>query len=504
MLDEQMHGPYSWAQLLMLAGQGTISPDDMLSQEGAGHCVRARALRGLFDPPQRAIPAQPSPMVDEKPSEPVMDLPMAELSQLLAQLERHEESVKAKVKPEPVRENPAPPMVTPEPEPVSAITSVVTKPAAVTHKPEPAEPTPPLAVLAPPLSETTSVPQPTIIVTPPAARRFHPTRKQIIAGVSVLVSLLLAILSWSVKGGSRPHEGQKGFVLEEQESLREDAIKKPASAPVRTTPDLLSNADLVSRIVERLNRHRKEAGLTEVMLDPGLSKACAEHARYLAVNIDPRQATPVNVYTQDASKPEHTAEGAKTAQAALVAYAEPLHALDRWMGRLFSRARLLAPELERVGVGFDRTAQGDWICVLDPAGGRDEAIRPYPVTSQGNTGATVRAVVYPAANQKGVPCEGFDRLDAKEGPINGFPISVAFPPNTKLERVQVNMTDDAIKAIDIRVSSPEQPLNVKLQQALVGIHPAQPLEPGRTYLMIMRATANGAEWRQVWRFTTGK
>jgi uncharacterized protein YkwD len=50
--QKKKQGPYSWQELLTMAQEGTLLPDDMLLQEGAQQWVRAGTLKALF--PRRA------------------------------------------------------------------------------------------------------------------------------------------------------------------------------------------------------------------------------------------------------------------------------------------------------------------------------------------------------------------------------------------------------------------------------------------------------------------
>ncbi len=473
-LDNELQGPYRWSQITALAAHGTIGPDDMLTQEGSGHWVRARALRGLI-----GNAATPAPTREEsEPCDPIdREPPLAPKLELVDETAPFELSKLPTYEDRPI-------------EPRAQRSRVI-------------EPSPEDQVAPTPQARTIRVdPAPV-----PASRRVcNPgtTSKWPAGGVGILLGLgvMLFGFQWWQNTQDTDNQGKIGIVVEEQESIREVRAEKQGDS--RREKDLVSNADRLARVVERLNRHRKDAGLAEVMLDAALSKACAEHAHYLARNVDSSDATPAKVYTQDPQKPEHSPAGAKAAQAALVAYAEPMHALERWIGRLFSRVQILAPELERVGIGFGQNAAGEWICVLDPVGGRDELVQTYPVPSQNAARPGVQAIVYPGLHQKDVSCVGFDRIDDAKGSNCGFPISLTFPPKTVLKRVEATMMDDASKAVDVRVSSPDQPLNVKLQRTSIGIHPRQPLEAGRTYIVIVTALANEAEWRHVWRFTTRK
>ena len=259
-------------------------------------------------------------------------------------------------------------------------------------------------------------------------------------------------------------------------------------------------AEQTQEFVERLNRHRKRAGLGPVALDAGLSRGCLAHAKYLAKNTIAGSSTRATIDHEDADRPGYSLDGQTAAGVALIAYTEPMHAVDPWLASLFSRVALLAPELQRIGIGCARHCSGDWICVVNAAHGREDEHAVYPA-SQGNpTGA----VIYPTPSQDEVPRLAVDRLDDVQAENVGFPISVTFPKQTTLRGVQATLTDEAGKSVGVCVSAPTHPLKASLQRATIGIYPLQPLEANRRYHVEVSAMVNGALWRQRWRFTTGK
>ena len=79
---------------------------------------------------------------------------------------------------------------------------------------------------------------------------------------------------------------------------------------------------------------------------------------------------------------------------------------------------------------------------------------------------------------------------------------MTFPRQTNLRNVQAVLTDVDGKNVAVWISTPEKPLNEKLQRNTIALHPLAPLQPGHTYSVTVSAIANGSEWRQTWQFTT--
>ena len=150
--------------------------------------------------------------------------------------------------------------------------------------------------------------------------------------------------------------------------------------------------------------------------------------------------------------------------------------------------------MNRLGIGCAENRDGNWICVVDAVHGR----------TAGSADRAVAVVLWPAPDQQDVPCQGFDRIDEAPDHEVGFPVSVTFPGQTQLRKVRAALTDAAGHPVDVRISSPEQPLNAKLQGASIGLHPLHELRSGRTYTVSLSASVDGTPWKHRWTFTTTK
>lgn len=263
--------------------------------------------------------------------------------------------------------------------------------------------------------------------------------------------------------------------------LKNDDDKKP---PPKKPPEVGRPA-WTEQFVERLNRQRKYAGLATVALDAELSRGCAAHAKYLAQNIDPATADVASIYDEDAKKTGFTIEGRLAGQNALIAFAEPLDAFDKWLGRLHGRAALLAPPMRSIGIGFEKSAKGDWFCVVDPVRGRGEPV-----------------VVFPAPQQIDVPLSftsGPEVRDAKA--VAGFPITVTFPPTRKVSGVSIELQLDK-KRIDGWTWTPEKPLRPGGQHNTIVLIPKGLLRGSTTYHVKATAQVDAQPWALAWSFTT--
>jgi hypothetical protein len=251
----------------------------------------------------------------------------------------------------------------------------------------------------------------------------------------------------------------------------------------------LSVKDAARRMIDRINHMRVQAGLGTVGLDDDLSRGCQFHAEYLVKNADLLMKRKAPVKDEDLQLPGFTAEGLKAARQSLVFSnaPTPVMQIDDLMATFSLRIDLLDPNLQRVGIGCAHDVGRGWRCVLDPYGGRGDG----------------RIHLYPVPQQTDVPLLGFDRLDAgKSQP--GFPITVAFPHRSIVRNVQAALKDGGGMDVDVAISSPEKPLNERLQQNIVGVHPLAALQAGQTYAVTVSAIVNGKEWRQSWSFTTQK
>ncbi len=266
-----------------------------------------------------------------------------------------------------------------------------------------------------------------------------------------------------------------------QEVKNEDP-KKPEELKLKTIP----RPEWAAQFLDRLNGHRKSAGLGNVTLDDELSHGCLAHAKYLAKHVDPDKADAFNIYEEDSKKPGYSAEGAVAGQNAAIAFAEPLDALEQWIGRLAERAPLLSPELRSVGVGFAPTAASVWICVLDPVRGRGEPI-----------------VIFPTAKQTDVPLSftgGPEVPDAKAAA--GFPITLTFPAARQVKGVNFELRDQKNKLVEGWLWTPEKPVPTGRQHNTITLIPKGLLHSDALYQVKASAQVDGKPWTLAWSFTT--
>lgn len=336
-----------------------------------------------------------------------------------------------------------------------------------------------------------------------------------VINVLVLVSVVGAVgyylLAWNT-----PYEAPQTFHGESRRTLKNIATagspKTPAPkvvaqkvvaqkephilAAVTHAPTVPASVDWAKEFMESLNDYRTRVGLGSVTLSTEWCKAAAAHAKYLATNLNMDARDRMNVYNEDPNRAGFSSEGQQAGKSALIARAEPAAALNRWLGRLFSRVPLLNPDLHTIGLGYAQNAQGDWISVLDATHG---CVEPVTVDSYPDP----RALLYPTDKQAHVPCVGFDRIDAGDNEC-GFPISVMYAKHTRLRNVRAVLNDQTGAEVPVRVSSPENPLNEKLQRTTIGLHPLRSLQPGHTYTVMVSALVNDIESRQTWQFTTAQ
>ncbi|MFO0863583.1 MAG: CAP domain-containing protein [Gemmataceae bacterium] len=157
-------------------------------------------------------------------------------------------------------------------------------------------------------------------------------------------------------------------------------------APKEAAPAGFKKLDLSgihTEFLDTLNRYRRQSGLGQVAFDPLLTKGCQAHAEYLGLNLDrPETKSAEGVQSENNKLPGYSAEGKRAAEAGMTVLAEPDVALEIFMGRLLSRTPLLNPELKRVGLGVTCTEGGDWVCVVDPTRGMGDYLIPYPAPDQ--------------------------------------------------------------------------------------------------------------------------
>lgn len=486
-------GPFTWDQLVAMGARGEIGFEDLLIQSGQADGSLASAYPELFAEKLRetsasedadsvlpglrdrlrALMAQLDPeRTSEARTEP------AALAQATEKESAPQEAALPMTPPAPAREIPA---ITARRVDLPAIGPAFDEPMehpGPTEPPAAAQEPPPLPTPAAPIamSPVTSAPAsrtPPLTIDPamavasdvPASSFWHFANSVSASATAIVAACALVFwLRFGMETGTYvPPAPERGMEEQEIANPRPKIDPTPHVAP-------LTSAAWTSQFVEELNRHRRKVGLRDVEVAPDVCKACVEHARNLA----------------------HQAEShseAKPSEGSLVCRAEPAQVLEIWMGRIAERSELLDRELHAIGVGFERGPNGDWVCVANP-------IRAAADPMYGP-----RLVLCPAPNQKDVPCLGFDSLE-EAATKAGFPITATFPKKAVVRNVQARLVDEGGKSIDLRIVTADPLPGSKSQYPTIGLQPLTPLDPGRSYTIILLATVNGTEWRQSWQFTT--
>ncbi|MGH7223548.1 MAG: CAP domain-containing protein, partial [Gemmataceae bacterium] len=240
-------------------------------------------------------------------------------------------------------------------------------------------------------------------------------------------------------------------------------------------------------LVDAINVHREKAGREPIYLDAELSNGCQSRAEHLARNVG-------RLGDKDVSAKQATE---------CVAAEAPLAAIEKWMRQPARRAAILEPRLRTFGAGFARNVAGQWVSVFDWTGGLD---RQPPLETTPIKGA----IVYPVPAQSRVPLwfpgnETPDPLPDAVNKLAGFPITLTFPPRSRLETVTAHLRDADERDIDVWLSSPEKPANPRFanaQQHTICLIAKKPLRPNTRYRIEVSATVNGEPWSAKWGFTT--
>ncbi|MEI7684358.1 MAG: CAP domain-containing protein, partial [Planctomycetota bacterium] len=241
--------------------------------------------------------------------------------------------------------------------------------------------------------------------------------------------------------------------------------------------------------IERLNHIREKAGLPAVTLDPALAKGCQNHADYLARNGKLRTAT-FNVIDEDPALPGFTPEGQQAARRSdvFMLAPNPTTQIDDLVGTLYRRSFVLDPRLRRVGLGCALEVGVGWINALDLNTGRDDG----------------EPVVFPGNGQKNVPLDGRDRLPEMSS-LPGYPVTVCFLGGPKIANVRANLVETLGGPVDVRLSTPENPIDISATQGnVIAIYPKSSLRPDREHTVTIHAEINGSPWNYSGRFSTAK
>jgi hypothetical protein len=246
--------------------------------------------------------------------------------------------------------------------------------------------------------------------------------------------------------------------------------------------------------LDRLNAHRKAAGLELVAVDPALTRGCSAHAAYLVRNADDPSTQGLGLHSEDAKLPGYSKEGEKAGKAAVIFLGkEGPDAVEGWIGSLLHRIPLLQSRLRKIGYGVARGGPAGVTVVLDATNGL-------------GVGKDAPVVLYPADGQKDVPLsfspEIPDPIPDSVDKRAGYPVTAIFSEGALVKDVKASLKDANGKELAIWLSSPEKPAAADYQRNTIGIIAQEPLQPSTTYTVAMAARVTGKPWLRTWSFTT--
>jgi len=258
---------------------------------------------------------------------------------------------------------------------------------------------------------------------------------------------------------------------------------------------VLQTADAdAAKVVDRLNHHRKAAGLEPVALDPALSKGCAAHAAYLVTNVDHPSTQGLGLHSEDPKLPGYSKEGERAGKASVIFLGlDGEAAVEGWIGSLFHRIPLMQSRLRKIGYGVARGGPAKVTVVLDATNGM-------------GAGKDSTVVLYPAEDQKDVPLAFVAEIpDPIPDSLNnkaGYPVTAIFAEGALIKDVKASLKDDAGNDVEVWLSTPEKPAAADYQRNTVGLIARKPFRPGTAYTATVSALVRGKSWTRTWTFTT--
>jgi len=247
-------------------------------------------------------------------------------------------------------------------------------------------------------------------------------------------------------------------------------------------------------VLDRLNAHRKAAGLEPLAADPALAKGCAAHAAYLVRNVDDPSTQGLGLHSEKPTLPGYSKEGEKAAKAAVIFLGkEGPDAVEGWIGSLLHRIPLMQSRLRKIGYGVARGGPAGVTVVLDATNGM-------------GVGKDSPVVLYPADGQKDVPLafspEIPDPIPESADKRAGYPVTAIFSEGALVKDVKASLKDADGREVAVWLSTPEKPAAADYQRNTVGLIAQEPLKPATTYTVAIAARVTGKPWLRTWSFTT--
>lgn len=251
-------------------------------------------------------------------------------------------------------------------------------------------------------------------------------------------------------------------------------------------------------LLDQVNTVRSSLGLAAVREDPALDEAATAHAYYLLFNAGQQQTAGGDVSVEDASLPGFVAAavldrdrhfgyaGSRAAELVSNRFT-PTGDAEGWLDGVFHRLPLL--DRQTIAIGFGQAGLGPL---------------SYAAADVGAAAPTAGdPVMYPAANQRGVPPaftgdEVPDPLPQDALTPTGYPITVQVGDAQKLAVARGRLLGPDGKEVPTYTLGPGTPVGDG-QWALI---PERPLGRG-TYSVEVTGTVDGQDISENWSFTVG-
>ncbi len=249
--------------------------------------------------------------------------------------------------------------------------------------------------------------------------------------------------------------------------------------------------------LDLLNGRRSALGLPALGEDAGLAEAAQAHAYFYLFNIGQPQLGGLGIYMEDPALPgftgahaldreRHFGYGGSRSAEVIDHAVSPAAGVGDWVNSVFHRYPLLDREAAAVGYGQARVGSLS-VAVMDlgfgPAGAAD-------------------AVVYPAADQAGVPAS-FSGNELPDPLPDGAVVPTGYPITIQVGGAQkLTVTRGRLLGPDGRevAGYPLQP-GAQVSPAAWGLVPKRPLQPGARYTVEVTGTADGMDFSKRWSFT---
>jgi tetratricopeptide (TPR) repeat protein len=299
---------------------------------------------------------------------------------------------------------------------------------------------------------------------------------------------LVAVLRYLVKDETAALQAAKQTV----------APSGASSAPAATFVDLDKAAlDRQAVALDTVNRYRRLAGLAPVTSAAVVHQAALAHAFYTFFNGAlpsirdlgiHKEETSGQGYTGDnvLSRAQHFGYPQRSMAEVITHRTEPAGAVADWIDSVYHRFPLLRADLVELGYG-DAYLGPMTVQVMDMSY-REKA--------------TGRVIVYPAANQVGVP-PAFNGNEIPDPAPNasypiGYPVTATFDRNATVTIGGFHLRDPSGTDLPGTTLLPSQ-ADMENSFAYLG---NVPLKAGTTYTADLTYTLNGTAGHTVWKFTT--